>query len=162
MTQGRENTTEILLAYVEQRGPDECWPWNGWHNEQGYGRVEVNGRSYYAHRIIYALAHPGSINWEVKGSQATAVFVLHKCDNPGCCNPAHLFLGSHADNMADKSRKGRSPDFKGERGPRAKLTNKQAQEIRWLGSLGLASSEMAKVYGVSKPTVKSIIRGRAY
>jgi hypothetical protein len=88
----------------DSAGPDACWPWTGALFRPGprgygmnYGRIKRNRRTLHAHRVAWELAH----------GPTGELFVLHKCDNPPCCNPAHLFLGTAADNMADKVRKGR-------------------------------------------------------
>ncbi len=156
------NTPEVLWSKVDKRGPDECWPWIGFRNKQGYGRTWINDRGYYAHRVIYSLVHPGEIELAAPKSSDTKGFVLHSCDNPCCCNPKHLFVGTHQDNMADKVKKERSPDFQGEKGPRAKLTAAQVEEIKWIASKGLAASESAKLYGVHKSTIKAALAGRHY
>lgn len=156
------NTPDVLWAKIDRRGPDECWPWLGWKNHQGYGRTEIKDRSYFAHRVIYALTHPGEIELSAPRDANERGFVMHTCDNPVCCNPAHLRLGTHRDNMQDKIAKGRAPDFKGERGPRAKLTAQDVADIRWIASKGIAASEMARLYGVHKSTIKHAISGRHY
>ena len=108
------NTTEVLWSKVDRRGPDECWPWLAFRNGQGYGRTWINGKGYFAHRVIFELANPGQIDRSAPNRDGNT-FVLHTCDNSSCCNPAHLYLGSHADNMRDKVMRGRCPDFKCER-----------------------------------------------
>lgn len=87
-------------ARVEKRGPDECWPWTGYRDAKGYGQIALNRRTAEgAHRVSWALA---------RGEIPDGIHVLHRCDNPPCCNPAHLFLGTHADNMWDMKAKGRA------------------------------------------------------
>lgn len=89
--------TERFWEKVDVGGPDECWDWQGARAHYGHGIINVTGRSLLAHRVAWSITH---------GDPAEAN-VCHRCDNPPCCNPAHLFLGSQADNIADMHRKGR-------------------------------------------------------
>jgi hypothetical protein len=156
------NTPEVLWSKVDKKGEDECWNWTGYKNEQGYGRTWINDVGYYAHRVIYALEYPNQITLSAPENTSQSGFLLHTCDNPSCCNPKHLFVGTHADNMADKAAKGRSPDFSGDKGPRAKLTMAQAQEIRNLRSHGASMKELAKQYGISLSSIKTLLIGKSY
>jgi hypothetical protein len=87
------------------------------------------------------------------GKQPGPLCVLHKCDNPGCCNPAHLFLGTHADNAADRDAKGRSASHSGEDNGKAKLTERQVLKIRVSNEGGVA---LAIKYGVTRYTISNI------
>lgn len=94
---------EAFWSYVAISGSDECWLWKGAHRDSGYGQFALFDHGNVpasAHRIAYGLANTGI----PKG-----MHVLHRCDNPPCCNPAHLFAGTQKDNMADKKQKGRDP-----------------------------------------------------
>lgn len=108
---------------VDMRGPDECWDWQASRHHTGYGRFKIAGTiSGMANRIAWALSHrqdPGNM------------LVRHSCDRPQCCNPAHLELGTHADNMADKSARGRwrGGDHGGVKNPRALITEEQLADI---------------------------------
>lgn len=82
-------------AKVDRRSPDECWEWQGCVSTSGYGRA---GKCGYAHRTAYEIS---------TGQQCGSMFVLHSCDNPRCCNPAHLSLGDAGDNARDMASKGR-------------------------------------------------------
>lgn len=83
---------------VDQGEADECWPWTASTDRYGYGQFHVDGRSLRAHRVSYELAN---------GAIPEGRLVMHTCDNPPCVNPAHLVLGTAAENMQDKVRKGR-------------------------------------------------------
>lgn len=84
---------------------DECWEWNGLCNQDGYGQKKINGTSWQTHRLAFAWA---TGNWTDNGPKIPdGMLVLHRCDNPPCCNPSHLFLGTHADNVRDAVSKGR-------------------------------------------------------
>ena len=92
-------------SHVEIRGDDECWEWQATRDKDGYGRFRDNDHSSpeVASRISYRLTHEDF---------APALKVCHKCDNPPCCNPNHIFIGTHADNMLDKARKNRKREGK--------------------------------------------------
>lgn len=106
--------------------PDECWEWVG-TKRHSYGTIGFGGRrknggkEYNAHRVSY------EINI---GEIPDGLHVLHKCDNPKCVNPDHLFLGTHLDNMRDMFAKNRRPTARGENSGKSKLTDDQVREIR--------------------------------
>jgi hypothetical protein len=83
--------------------------------------------------------------------------VCHRCDVPACVNPAHLFLGTHADNMADMKRKGRNPTGNGEDNPRAKFTADQVLEIRRLYGTGVTQVELGQRFGVAQAHISQIV-----
>lgn len=141
---------ERFLSYVDKSVGD-CWIWRGARQSRNrYGTFGIGGKILLSHRVSYEL-HCGEIP---KG-----MHVLHKCDVPYCVNPAHLFLGTHQDNMADKECKGRGNQPKGERHGNAKLTEENVRSIR-------ASSETLKTlavrYGVTFGLISHIKRGRAW
>lgn len=156
------NTSDVLWSKVDKREPDQCWPWKGFLSERGYGRTWINDKAFYAHRVIFALANPGLIELEAPKDKSEGKFVLHRCDNPVCCNPAHLFLGTHLDNMRDKVLKHRSPDYSGDKGPRCKLTMDQARQARALRQEGAKIKTLAEMFGISEPSMKSLIAGKSY
>jgi len=106
-------------AKVNIRGPAQCWEWQGYRTDLGYGQFKLAGKTRKAHRLAYALGH---------GRQPAKSNVCHRCDNPRCCNPHHLFLGTKAENSADMVAKGRSA--KGGCHSQAKLTEPQVLFIR--------------------------------
>lgn len=117
---------------VSVAGVSECWPWLGSTDTDGYGLVCFDYKHYQAHRVAALL-----VNGEPLSDKPLA---CHKCDNPPCCNPRHLFWGSHSDNRLDASRKGRLPKTRSKRAPiravgvntrNRKLTDEEINEI-WL------------------------------
>lgn len=156
------NTAEVLWSKVDKKGEDECWNWLGYKNEDGYGRVQINDWQYYAHRVIYNLVFPNVIDIRAPKLTDEKGFLLHTCDNPACCNPKHLWVGTHKDNMADKVRKNRQKKFPTDTGPRCKLTMNQAREARQLRKEGVSTRELAVRFGISLPSMKTLIRGDSY
>lgn len=145
---------------VEKRERNECWPFLGRRNTgMGYGRLDIFGEEgVYAHRVAYFLAHPGKIQLR----RGDGPLVLHGCDNPICCNPRHLYLGTHDRNMRDKVVRGRLPDYSGDKGPRCKLTMEDAFWIRLCRKNGVTRRAMALLYDVSLQTIKAAITSRHY
>lgn len=92
----RKATPETFWVKVDKSG--ECWVWTGSRGSGGYGKVRYQGALCFAHRLAWELTH---------GPIPPGMSVCHSCDNRPCCNPAHLWLGTYADNMHDRDRKGR-------------------------------------------------------
>jgi hypothetical protein len=141
---------------VQIGNPNECWPWLACKNNWGYGVFVIDKKQYGAHRFSWMLANEQDI--------PTGMQVCHSCDNPACVNPAHLWLGTHSDNVADKVLKGRTtkgrPTTFGENHGRAKLDNQDVREIRELLSTGeLSKRAIAAKYGVSDTIVRKIANG---
>lgn len=157
-----ENTPKVLWSKVNIKSDDECWEWKGFKNYQGYGRTWINDKGYYAHRVIFNLAYPNTIDLNAPKSTLEYGFILHRCDNPSCCNPKHLFLGTHKDNMEDKVRKGRTPDFSEDNGPRCKLTMEQAMEARNLRKTGVSAKNLAEQFGISLSSMKTLLANKSY
>lgn len=99
--QHRAPHPERFWRYVDRSGgPTACWPWTGGRNRDGYGSFSIASRYVGAHR--YAVTLAGAV-------LGAGDEVCHRCDNPPCCNPSHLFVGTHADNCRDTAAKGRNP-----------------------------------------------------
>ena len=131
----------------------DCWEWTGSKNSKGYGQLNINGEPVLAHRLSWEMAF-GKIP---VGTGYHGECVLHKCDNPGCVNPAHLFLGTNLDNVSDMISKGRKVILKGSQ-LSTKLSDDQVRNIR--SNRGISSQrELAREYGVSKSTINSIQMG---
>lgn len=143
-------------AKVKQGQPDECWPFMASRNAAGYGTIGIDGKSALANRVAWQLTN---------GAIPAGQYVLHKCDNPPCCNPSHLFLGTHADNALDKKIKGRARSNRGEEKNTAKLTEKQVkairQEYRYRSSTHGLKALSAK-YGVCVSAVEAIVKHRTW
>lgn len=139
--------------FVAKLGPlvgDRCRLWLGARNRDGYGSFRGDGgATVLAHRFAWTIAH---------GPVPRGMHVLHRCDTPACCRHDHLFLGSHADNMADRLAKGRYRGLAGVRNARAKLTDASVAEIRAMLAGGSSQSECARAFGVSQQTVSNIGR----
>lgn len=149
-----KNTTSHVWAGVSVRGLDECWPWQRGRNKRGYGRVSFDGVNCLAHRLIWILTF---------GEIEDDLFVLHSCDNPPCCNPKHLFLGTHLDNARDKISKGRLRVPLGEDHVHSKLTDDLVTEVRRLCDEGcLSQRSIAKRLGVSQSLVSLVRTGKAW
>lgn len=147
--------TERLMRYVSPEPNTGCWLWVGAANRGRYGvmRAETKSRAT-------VLAHRAS--WRIHfGEIPTAMFVCHRCDNPSCVNPSHLFLGTNADNMRDKQVKGRAPS--GEAASNAKLTAAQVDHIRVILSTGVVTQQrIADAFGVSGSTIAYINTGHTW
>lgn len=120
---------ELIQSLYERRNivnrslNTPCWEWTGAKNKRGYGTIGYLGKYVRINRISYML---------FRGIVPRSMEVCHKCDNPKCFNPDHLFLGTHTDNMRDAFSKGRIPIHKGEASGASKLTEKQVRIIRKL------------------------------
>ena len=146
-----KNTIANFWARVDQTG--DCWLWTKCCNSDGYGRVWFNGRLEYAHAIAWYFSN---------GIIPVDLCVLHKCDNPPCCNPAHLFLGTHLDNMRDCKDKGRRTVVLGERNGSAKLTEADVLEIKVLLFKGMTPRAIANKFGISQTHVSDIKLGKRW
>ncbi len=142
------------------KGPDECWPWIGGLNYLGYGVVGWwdsqlrRTRTEKAHRLTY-MTFVGPIPEELH--------VLHTCDNRGCQNPAHLWLGTHAENMHDMRDKGRRKGVNsGILNGRAKLTQTDADEIRILYKQGHTQVTLGEMFGVHQGQISKVVRNERW
>ena len=141
-----------FMQYVSVAGEDECWEWNG-YRRGGYGSFKMFGSLMCAHRVSYELfVRPAGDH----------MMVCHKCDNPICVNPNHLFLGSAQENMDDKISKGRHQGAKkGSRHHFAKLSEWQVKEIKL--QIGEVSQYfLADKYGVSQTIISNIKTGKRW
>ena len=146
-------------------GDDACWMWIASTRGWGYGQFWLDGREVVAHRVAYE---------SVFGPIPHGMHLLHHCDNPPCVNHRHLFIGTSADNMADRDAKGRTargerhgsrthPErFMGEGSPGAKLTEEQVREIRCRRADGESQRAVARAFCVAPSTINAIARRKSW
>lgn len=136
------------LAFWSKADPCGGRLWRGTKTKKGYGLLRVDGKNRQAHRLAWVGAHG-----------PTNLHVLHKCDTPACINVDHLFVGTHADNMADRQSKGRSVGPQGEKAGAAKITESDVLKIR---EDQRSSSIVASEYGLSPSGVRAIRSRRSW
>jgi hypothetical protein len=177
-------TAPIDRFFKKTNRTESCWLWIGNKHKAGYGVMQFNGRRTMAHRVAWQL---------FRGPIPDGIEVCHNCpngDNPACVNPDHLFLGTHADNMADAARKGRSASGErsgirmhperypkgedhpwkrienfavGEKNTQAKLTAEQIAQIRdRYAKGGITQRALAGEFGVHQVTVSKIVKGQRW
>lgn len=152
-----EKTAARFWSKVDRRGPDECWLWTGTRHNWGYGMFTEprTKKRFGAHRAAYA---------EKVGPIPPGMFVCHSCDVPACVNPAHLFLGTHVDNMRDMVAKGRgrTGGVRGERMPNAKLTPEDIREIRRRLAAGHTGVDIGVAFGIHHRYASMIARRKRW
>lgn len=143
-----EEWIQFILKNINK--VNDCWEYTHRQDRYRYGEIVVGGRGGQ-HKLVHRLIYEHYF-----GEIPDGMLVLHKCDNPPCCNPEHLFLGSQKENMKDMKDKGRSYITYGERSGMCKLTTEQVQFIR---SDPRTNKEMTKIFGVAKSTISMIRSG---
>ena len=141
--------SERFNKFIEY-GPG-CWTWNGSKNNKGYGQFKVDRKMKRAHRVAWTMARAEPLR--------DGECVLHRCDNPACVRPDHLFLGTIGDNNRDTAAKGRHADMRGSRHPRAKLRDEDIHEIRRRLARGETGREIGARYGVGQAQIYRIKAG---
>src|SRR3990167_2885059 len=146
----RKTTEERFWMKIKKTGP--CCVWTARRDRDGYGEFQIGGRKCKAHRVAWFLTN---------GIIPNGLYVLHRCDNPPCINPDHLFLGTDMDNKADQKQKGRQP--LGERNGRAKLSADMVREMRRLYKSGkISTRRLAMKFGITDSPTRRIISGKAW
>lgn len=151
----RKSTPEDFYRHTTQVG--ECIEWQGKTQQDGYGCLGYQRKHWLAHRLSWTLNN---------GPIPDGICVCHRCDNPRCVRVDHLFLGSHAENMADMKTKGRRRGINTcDQNGRAKLTSAQVQEIKQRYVRGSSSNgqvSLAAEFGVSQSAISCIIRDETW
>jgi hypothetical protein len=159
-----ELTPEVMAWFwtkVQKADGDGCWEWRGNITCRGYGRLRLT----VSHGRAMILAH--RVSWVAEsGKIPDGLFVCHRCDNPACVRPSHLFLGTQTDNMGDAARKGRyalqvAPGMAcGERNSHAKLTWVQVREIHRRYAAGETDKHaLGREYDVTDTSIRFIVNG---
>lgn len=165
MPHKRTTPEEFWQRTDRSGGPAACWPWlGGYRNADGYGRLKYHRKTWVAHRLAWTLANDMTI--------PEGLVVMHSCDNPPCCNPAHLRPGTSQENTADRDHKGRTakgdthytqtrPDTvpRGSAASAALITEAAVVDIRRLYAAGnLSQAAIGRMFGLAQPTISEIIR----
>jgi hypothetical protein len=129
-----------------------CWEWLMHRDKHGYGKFKRHGNGEMSHRMAWELTN---------GSIPDGLWVLHKCDNPSCVNPTHLFLGTPKDNVIDRENKQRGNRGTGENSRHHTLTASQVYEIRqrYTNDPNVSYRSLGREFGVRHSTIGRIIRG---
>jgi hypothetical protein len=158
---GRHSNNRVVRSLAERfwpkvdqtNGPHACWPWIGYRDPKGYGQVWTGSGYDGAHRVALALTG---------GPLGPGECALHWCDNPPCCNPAHLFRGEPILNTADMLIKGRHRYARhlGERNGFAKLTADAVRDIRRLSAEGESDASLARRFSVTDRAIHRVVKRR--
>jgi hypothetical protein len=148
-------TQERFWEKVARGGDDECWEWQASRNRNGYGKFKAQGIVQNASRVAWLIAND---------HRGWGIVVRHTCDNPGCCNPAHLISGTQADNIGDMKERGRNRNGRmpGDENPRSKLTASDVKVIRQRIMGGETNRAIARDYPVSCGMISKIRTGSAW
>lgn len=142
--------SERFWSKVDVRGPDECWPWTASCFGDGHGQFGIDYSMAGAHRVAWTLTN---------GPIPKGEWVLHKCNDPACCNPNHLYLGDHQDNVDDMVRSGVQ---RGERHHNAKLIEAEVLQIYELHAAGVSQQALAIRFGVCNAHINRIVESETW
>ena len=147
---------ERVWARVQRGAEDECWPFRGATSDYGHGTVRDGKHLRRAHVVVFEDTF-GPLPLDEHGKKLK---VLHQCDNPPCCNPAHLFSGTQIDNIRDMIAKGRDRKAIGLSNGRAKLSDADVRKIRNLRAAGFTRREVAARFGVHYNYISGLTSGK--
>lgn len=141
------NSCPILEGKLLLDEVTECFNWQKYRNPAGYGQLTIGSKGWLVHRYVYT---------QLYGRIPDGLVIMHSCDNPACCNPRHLLLGTHGQNVRDKEAKGRGNQ--GSQNGMSKLTDAQVTEIReqYTGKRGELAA-LGRLYGVHRSCIYKIV-----
>lgn len=147
----RVKRRKIALMEIDIDKSGSCWEWTGRRNKSGYGLTAIRGGSELAHRAYWQL---------IVGKVPDGMYLLHSCDNKKCVNPAHLRVGTHAENMAEAKERNRMRPMRGDANGMAKISYEIAEEIR--KDTSSSNVSLGKKYGVSDVVVSNVRLGKTW
>lgn len=149
----RMSLEEKFWEKVDKKGEDECWNWKGALNKDRYGQFNYKGKPKLSHIVSYILVH---------GNVPKGLFILHKCNNPSCVNPKHLYIGTQADNMKQMVKDGRS--LYGEKNPNSKLNWEIVNKIRaeYVNDRNITIRKLSNKYNMPLGTIQNIIEDKTW
>jgi hypothetical protein len=136
--------TRLLSRVDRDSDPNGCWEWTGAKDAKGYGQIKVNGVLKRTHRVSYAV---------FMSVEPASLHVCHRCDNPSCIRPDHLFLGTNKQNMEDREKKGRGVRTSGPKHHNFKVTDDMASDIRRSYGSGEKQRDIGARLGISQYAV---------
>jgi len=147
---------ESFNKYVEVNNENKCWGWTASLSTHGYGQLHIKGKTYRAHRVSYEIFN---------GKIPKNTFICHKCNNPICCNPKHLYAGNAFTNTQDKIAAGvlySIPPRRGKDNNKTKLSEKKVSKIRVQIRKGISQRELAEKYKVTQSCINAIKVGKSW
>lgn len=155
----KEDLAVRFWSHVDKSaGSKGHWLWTGLVGENGYGGFQLDGKKRLAHRVAWELVN-GPIPYHDSFHGMT---VCHSCDVRNCVNPRHLFLGTQAENIKDRDRKGRRASTQGENHPSCFLENEDVLEIRRLADRGVKQMDIADKFNISRGMVSMIVNRKSW
>ena len=149
-----ETIESRFWSKVNKLSPEECWPWIGAKSSWGYGNFRFRKKPWPAHRVVWVLNH---------GEIPKGMYICHKCDNPPCCNPDHLFMGTPKENTADMFNKGYNHNhLRGSNHPLARFNENEILEIKKLLHHGVKQTHIARMFNTRQSHISKIKRNEIW
>ncbi len=149
-----KNIPEDVWKRIDKGEDKDCWNWLGGCVGGGYGQISIGDKMYLTHRLVYELIY---------GNIIEGLCILHNCNNPKCCNPSHLRMGTIEENNVQRDREGRRVIVFGEKCGTHKLTNIQVRKIRELYSTkNYTQTELGKRFKIDQSNISYIVRKKTW